>query len=404
MHLLSYISIGAIFSHTMVNGHVRGVEKRYKSAPFTPTSCDGKATGTPSLKTCSISGLPNTVEAAITYPPSTTAKTWSTPPATANWQIILDRSINYTFPEVIVDDVKVYDIDLDSSNDTFSSFAAAKKKPGNSEMYLICYFSAGTSEEDRDDVGCFNYHSGAQDYGCNYGKGSTDEFWLNTTSREVRRIMINRLDQAVARGCDAVDPDNMDGYSPDNHSGIGEEVKDAADYMDFLITEAHNRGLAIGLKNSDDLAADDNLVNRLDFAVVEECFHAVDGKNVENACKNWSKFYANETHPKPVYSIEYPIGPDNLGPVDRFPWTTKQAEDRCALWSKEPDNKYLKTNLKNYYKVDCGVARCSSSPVPSLTKTTGFYTATEKHTTYTSTVALQTPPGCVQFPLPTIGT
>ncbi|KAE9382151.1 glycoside hydrolase family 114 protein, partial [Stipitochalara longipes BDJ] len=133
----------------------------------------------------------------------------------------------------------------------------------------ICYFSAGTSEAARDDIGCFNTQPGAQDYGCNYGGNSPDEFWLNTTSREVRRIMLRRLDQAAQLGCDAVDPDNMDGYS--NNNGIGETVADAADYMWFLIQEAHHRGLGIGLKNSDDLAMNKTLTDQLDFAVVEEC-------------------------------------------------------------------------------------------------------------------------------------
>ncbi|KAE9377597.1 glycoside hydrolase family 114 protein, partial [Stipitochalara longipes BDJ] len=95
------------------------------------------------------------------------------------------------------------------------------------------------------------------------------ESWLNTTSEAVRAIMIARLDTAKRKGCDAIDPDNTDGYTPDNHSGIGETQTDAEDYVRFLAQEAHNRGLAIGLKNSEDMVP--NLVNIVDFAVVEEC-------------------------------------------------------------------------------------------------------------------------------------
>src|SRR5882724_369313 len=96
------------------------------------------------------------------------------------------------------------------------------------------------------------------------------------TSPDVRLIMLERLHQAAAKGCDAVDPDNIDGYSEGNNNGIGETFDDAFDMMKFLATEAHHRGLAIGLKNSNQLAKNSTIVNLLDFAVVEECFTNLD--------------------------------------------------------------------------------------------------------------------------------
>jgi hypothetical protein len=64
----------------------------------------------------------------------------------------------------VIDGVTVYDIDLDSSMDTFKSYAKARNN--NVNMYLICYFSAGTSEQARGDYFCFNVQPGAGDYGC----------------------------------------------------------------------------------------------------------------------------------------------------------------------------------------------------------------------------------------------
>jgi hypothetical protein len=47
------------------------------------------------------------------------------------------------------DGIDIYDVDVDSSNETFSSLLAAKK-------YIVCYFSASTTEFSRPDIGCFN--------------------------------------------------------------------------------------------------------------------------------------------------------------------------------------------------------------------------------------------------------
>jgi hypothetical protein len=42
--------------------------------------------------------------------------------------------------------------------------------------------------------------------------GWPGEVWVNISSTNVRNIMSKRLELASHKGCDAVDPDNMDGY------------------------------------------------------------------------------------------------------------------------------------------------------------------------------------------------
>lgn len=44
--------------------------------------------------------------------------------------------------------------------------------------------------------------------------------------------MGNRLDKAVSRGCDGVEPDNVDGYS--NHNGLGLTASDQLAYNKWL--------------------------------------------------------------------------------------------------------------------------------------------------------------------------
>jgi hypothetical protein len=63
-----------------------------------------------------------------------------------------------------------------------------------------------------------------------------------------------RLDLAQSKQCDAVEPDNIDGF--DNRNGLGLAQADSIDYVTFLAAEAHGRGLSIGQKNALDLEAD----------------------------------------------------------------------------------------------------------------------------------------------------
>jgi hypothetical protein len=95
-----------------------------------------------------------------------------------------------------------------------------------------------------------------------------DELWLDIRSTLVRDIMKKRLELAVTKKCDAVEPDNVDGYSNDN--GFGLTAAHQLDFNKFIAAEAHARGLSVGLKNDIDQLAD--LVDSFDWALNEECF------------------------------------------------------------------------------------------------------------------------------------
>jgi hypothetical protein len=61
--------------------------------------------------------------------------------------------------------------------------------------------------------------------------------------------MLSGLDLAASKGCDGVDPDNVDGY--DNDTGLGLTTNDGVSYLEFLSDAAHSRGMAIRLKKAE---------------------------------------------------------------------------------------------------------------------------------------------------------
>lgn len=154
-------------------------------------------------------------------------------------------------------DVEMYDIDL------FLTTDAEFKKLHQDGRKIICYFSAGSFEKDRPDSAQFpeNVKGSVLD-------GWPDERWLDIRSPVVRDIMKARLDLAKMKGCDGVEPDNVDGYS--NSNGLGLNANDQLEFNQFIAAEAHARGLSVGLKN--DLEQLNELAPHFDWALNEECY------------------------------------------------------------------------------------------------------------------------------------
>lgn len=172
------------------------------------------------------------------------------PEASETWHWQLSGTVDPTHP------VDVYDIDL------FDSPTALIDDLARRDRAVICYFSAGSREDWRPDADRFAASDHARPL-----DGWAGETWLDIRSDNVRAIMRARLDLAESKGCDGVEPDNVDSY--DNDTGFPLTRADQLDFNRFLAAEAHARGLAIGLKNAVDLAAD--LVADFEFAVNESC-------------------------------------------------------------------------------------------------------------------------------------
>lgn len=197
-----------------------------------------------------------------------------TPNISDTWQWQLTGTINTGY------NVKVYDVDLfDTSNSILTTLHSQGK-------HVVCYFSAGSGENWRPDYVKFN----SADLG-NPLDGWAGERWLDTRSSNVRSIMSARLDLAKSRGCDGVEPDNVDAYT--NQPGFSLTALTQLDYNRFLASEARARGLKVALKNDvDQIVA---LQPYFDFAINEQCHQY-------NECVGYSAFTSAG---KPVFNAEY---------------------------------------------------------------------------------------------------
>lgn len=178
------------------------------------------------------------------------AETWYQPSAGTTWQWQLQGTLNTAY------EVEVYDIDLfDISTDQIHTLQHQGRK-------VICYFSAGSVEDWRDDISKISKTA--------VGNPLDDwpgERWLDIRDKSVWRVMQNRLKLAAKKGCDGVEPDNVDAYQ--NTSGFNLNAQDQIKFNRFLAQSAHILNLSIGLKNS--LGLIPQLANDFDFAVNEQC-------------------------------------------------------------------------------------------------------------------------------------
>lgn len=134
-------------------------------------------------------------------PPPGNSTSWQ-PAVNSTWQIVLKEPIKISSDNKTTDpDVEIFDIDLfTNSNDTIKLLHDLGKK-------VICYFSGGSYEPYRPDSSQFQ----SQDMGKPLD-GWDDEKWIDLRSESVRNIMAERIKLAKEKGCDAVDPDNVDAY------------------------------------------------------------------------------------------------------------------------------------------------------------------------------------------------
>ncbi len=199
---------------------------------------------------------------------------WWRPGPGVSWQWQLTGNIDTSF------DVTMYDIDLfDAPQETIDDLHAAGR-------IVICYFSAGSWEAWRPDADDFPESVLGEP------NGWPDERWLDIRQLDILGpLMTARLDLAVAKGCQGVEPDNVDGYT--NNTGFPLTYQDQLTYNIWLAEQAHARQLSIGLKN--DLAQIPDLVAHFDWALNEQCFQY-------DECETLLPFIAAG---KAVFGVEY---------------------------------------------------------------------------------------------------
>jgi len=205
----------------------------------------------------------------------------------------------------------MYDIDL------FDATAALITSLHSKGRAVVCYFS--TQYED--------WRPDAKDFTSSVLGSNLDDWpgerYADIRSTVVRNIMKARLDLAVSIGCDGVEPDNVDSYA--NSNGLGLKAADQISFNQFIASEAHARGLSVGLKN--DLDQVKSLQPYFDWALNEQC-------NEYGECDYLDPFV---TAGKAVFGVEYTGSASSFCPsmvTAKFSWLLKSLDLGAAVKSQ----------------------------------------------------------------------
>ena len=232
-------------------------------------------------------------------PPLEPVENWWRPSPGTSWQWQLSGNIDPSF------DVDMYDIDL------FDTPLAVIDQLQASERTVVCYFSAGSWEDWRPDATDFPAEVIGEPL-----ESWPGERWLDIRQVDLLApILEARLDLALQKGCDGVEPDNVDGY--ENETGFPLGAHDQIAFNTWLAQEAHARGLSIGLKN--DLDQIDALLPHFDWALNEQCFEY-------NECERLLPFIQSG---KAVFGVEYNLEVDDFCPLANnmnLDWLKKSLE------------------------------------------------------------------------------
>jgi len=138
-------------------------------------------------------------------------------PPNATWQIQYTGEMDYSL------DVEVFNLDL------FDSDTSAIAQLHDLGVFVICYFSKGSYENWRPDADKF-----LSDVLGRPMAGWEGESWLDVRRIDLLEPILNaRLDLAVQKGCDGVDPDNVNGY--ENETGFPLTPEDQIAYWGMSI-------------------------------------------------------------------------------------------------------------------------------------------------------------------------
>jgi hypothetical protein len=222
----------------------------------------------------SLSALVLALALSGSVPPTAAQESWD-PVAGATFQIQLQGTLDTSI------EADVYEVDMfDTETDVVDELHGAGRK-------VLCYVSAGSWEKWRPDKDDFPKKVLGKKL-----EGWPGERWLDVRRLQILRgIMGKRLDVCAQKGFDGVDFDNINGYQ--NPTGFPLKRKHQLAYDRMLAEIAHERGLAIALKNVPELV--EELEPVYDLVVNESCYDY-------NECGPYSQFIAND---KPVFVLEY---------------------------------------------------------------------------------------------------
>jgi hypothetical protein len=211
----------------------------------------------------------------------TAAGIWHPRPTVEPWQWQLqgrtDTSIN----------AGVYDVDgFETPKSTVDMLHRLHRK-------VICYLDVGSWESYRPDAGRFPRSVIGRRY-----QGFPDERWLDVSRfRLFERPLKRRFAICARKGFDAVEPDNLAGWEPENKTGFEITRAKQLRFNRWVARQVHSRGMAVALKNDGRQAHE--LLHAFDFAIVEQCFQY-------HECGLYQPFV---NHRKAVFEAEYELQP-----------------------------------------------------------------------------------------------
>jgi hypothetical protein len=264
----------------------------------------------------------------------------ATATASSVWHPTSDASISWSWQlqgtPNLANKVQMYDIDgFDNTAATVSALHA-------NGTIAVCYIDVGTSENFRSDFASFPASVQGN------SNGWPGEKWLDIRQISVLApIMTARMQMCVQKGFDALEPDNIDGYT--NNTGFPLTAQDQLAYNEWIANTAHSLGLSVGLKNDVDQTS--QLEPYFDWALDEQC-------NQYSECDSLQVFTdAN----KAVFNAEYSGGTS-------FCAADIAAHINGALYDLDLDGKT---------DTPCGGWGTTTAPAPSASSSTVAPTTTE---------------------------
>lgn len=204
------------------------------------------------------------------------------PPVRTSWDWVISE-----VPTPPFRDVDMYDIDgFDAPRTTVAAMHAKGIK-------VVCYLSAGSWENWRPDKDTFpGSVLGASN-------GWPGERWLDIRQyRVLLPIMAARVDMCKRKGFDAIEFDNVDGYT--NRTGFPLTGADQLYYNARLANLAHSRGLSVLQKN--DLEQIPKLVRYFDGILNEQCAQYHECTTAQNGGFGLDQYVKAG---KPAFQAEY---------------------------------------------------------------------------------------------------
>ncbi len=248
-----------------------------------------------------VASTPPTTSAALSTPEGCDPACWQ-PPLRLSWQWKLSEPP--TTAEIAANDYDLWDIDGFEAHK--STVAALKAR-----SHVACYISAGSYEAWRPDASEFPGSGRIDRQTPNHSvhgvigwkMAGWDERWLDIrhirrTGNMVAAIMTARIAMCAKKGFDAVEFDNVEGYS--NHSGFPLTGKHQLRFNKWLANMAHAHGLAAILKN--DVPQISRLLPYFDAALNEQCWEYSECTTKQTRRWGYDQFVAAG---KPVLGVEY---------------------------------------------------------------------------------------------------